>query len=69
MVIDGVSSILPCIVVLKFEMKYNVKFNMFVLGCRRVDGETRVGIFAAKDIMVGDSLTYDYRCATRVILL
>lgn len=27
----------------------------------RVDGETRVGIFAAKDIMVGEPLTYDYR--------
>lgn len=27
----------------------------------RVDGETRVGIFAAKDVMVGEPLTYDYR--------
>ncbi|XP_057830983.2 uncharacterized protein LOC131041790 isoform X2 [Cryptomeria japonica] len=27
----------------------------------RVDGETRVGIFAAQDIRVGESLTYDYR--------
>lgn len=35
---------------------------------RRVDGETRVGIFAAQDIRVGESLTYDYRYATQGII-
>jgi hypothetical protein len=29
---------------------------------RRVDGETRVGVFALRDINVGESVTYDYKC-------
>jgi hypothetical protein len=28
---------------------------------RRVDGETRVGVFALRDINVGESVTYDYK--------
>lgn len=32
---------------------------MFI--CRRVDGETRVGIFALCDIRKGKDVTYDYQ--------
>lgn len=28
---------------------------------RQVEGETRVGVFAARSIEVGEPLTYDYR--------
>jgi SET domain-containing protein len=28
---------------------------------RTVDGETRVGIFALRDIKIGEELTYDYK--------
>lgn len=29
--------------------------------CRRIDGETRIGIFATRDIKKGEDLTYDYQ--------
>lgn len=28
---------------------------------RRIDGETRIGIFASRDIKKGEHLTYDYQ--------
>lgn len=28
---------------------------------RRVDGETRVGVFAGRNIIAGEELTYDYK--------
>lgn len=28
---------------------------------RRIDGETRIGIFATRDIKKGEHLTYDYQ--------
>ncbi|KAL6973784.1 Histone-lysine N-methyltransferase ashr3, variant 2 [Sarracenia purpurea var. burkii] len=33
----------------------------FSLPVRQVDGETRVGVFAARSIKIGEPLTYDYR--------
>lgn len=29
--------------------------------CRRVDGETRVGVFAGRNIAAGEELNYDYK--------
>ena len=36
---------------------------------RHVDGETRVGVFAARSIEAGEPLTYDYRYDPCFLLL
>jgi hypothetical protein len=43
---------------------------LLVLCCfRTVDGETRVGIFALRDIEKGEELTYDYKYVHPISLL
>jgi hypothetical protein len=46
-----------------FQSNYTFLFwlKSYMVSSRQVDGETRVGVFAACSIEVGEPLTYDYR--------
>lgn len=38
-----------------------VSYDLLMHSFRRIDGETRIGIFATRDIKRGEHLTYDYQ--------
>ncbi|RVW14456.1 hypothetical protein CK203_090788 [Vitis vinifera] len=45
------------------DLRKRIGVNHFCFGLllRQVEGETRVGVFAARSIKAGEPLTYDYR--------
>lgn len=44
---------------------YCVLLYKFDVCGRRVDGETRLGVFAGRDILAGEELNYDYKYYSR----